>query len=363
MKYYLEYMCHWFDLCDQKRHFAVELPRRAVTSPILLNAIFALSARHLSFTSQFDSYAADRYHKRCLQQLGNIPHDSSALLDDDLLSATILLRTLEEIDVKLLGIDHEGHLLGIQAFLNTPGPPNQPTSPLRQASFWIGLRQEIVVAFANQRSINLSLDLDFIDQSLNDADDDTWANRIIVNCAHVVQYCFGGEEHSSKRFEELKSYDEQWLRARPSSFLPLAYTEPNREAGEVFPTILYLNHAVVIGLVHSIFARILLLCYNPLLPKIGAGHRLVQARTQEAIRQQVRELCGTALSNPATIPAMFTASMGVAAAGDRFDDHAERLALLEVLNKTETEHAWPTAASQRNLRESWQWVDDQECSW
>jgi hypothetical protein len=89
-----------FDLCDINRHFAIEVPRRAITSPTLLNAIFALSSRHMSMTEQFDPYAADYYHQRCLEHLSTINTDFTALAKDDLLAATILLRTLEEMDGK-----------------------------------------------------------------------------------------------------------------------------------------------------------------------------------------------------------------------------------------------------------------------
>lgn len=69
-----------------------------MTSPTLLNAIFALSSRHLSMHEQFDEYASTRYHQNCLRQLSSISNDSSSLNNDDLLAATILLRTLEELD-------------------------------------------------------------------------------------------------------------------------------------------------------------------------------------------------------------------------------------------------------------------------
>ncbi|KAF1729762.1 hypothetical protein CRV24_010302 [Beauveria bassiana] len=102
MKYYLEYMCNWFDLCDVSRQFALKVPLRAMSSPTLRNAIFALSSRHLSLRGQFDEYASTRYHQECLRQLSSVSHGSPDLLDDNLLAATILLRTLEELDGQFL---------------------------------------------------------------------------------------------------------------------------------------------------------------------------------------------------------------------------------------------------------------------
>ncbi|KAK6197755.1 hypothetical protein LQW54_010593 [Pestalotiopsis sp. IQ-011] len=368
MKYYLEHMCHWFDLCDNQRHFAVEVPRRAIACPTLLNAIFALSSRHLSMGERFDPYAADRYQQECLNQLSAIILDSSNLSNDDLLAATILLRTLEEMD----GTDHELHLHGIQLFMSfmpsdspaAVGSPSQPrteTSSLRQACFWTGLRQEIVMAFVNQRPVKMRLDHSFIDRSLAPpAADDVWANRIILHCADVLRYCFGtGGEATADDWLRLKAHDDAWLRARPPSWLPVAYAEPDRDKGEVFPTILYLSGPIVIGNAHATFGRALLKCYDPTIPKIGPGQKLAQHKLDTEIRTQIRELCATALSNRATIPAMFTASMGVTMCGDRFTDDRERGGLLDLLIKTEVEHFWPTGGAQDHLKKAWGWAVEQ----
>ncbi|TDZ13750.1 hypothetical protein C8035_v009110 [Colletotrichum spinosum] len=359
MKYYLEYMCTWFDLCDARRHFAIVVPQRAITCPTLLNAIFALSSRHLSLHEHYDPYASDRYHQECLKHLTSISDTSSSLADDNLLAATILLRTLEELDVPLVGTDHEGHLLGIQLFMNTrtaavPSPP----SALRQACFWVGLRQEITMAFATQRPIMVKLDYLFIDRSFSPADDDCWANRVVVHCAEVVQFCFGEVDNRKAEYQRLVEYDRNYLGARPLSWLPIAYSEPDPAAEQVFPQIFYLNHAVVIGNVHSTLARALLMCHDESIPRIGPSRILARQKLDNDIRTQIRELCGTALSNKETIPAMFTACMGVTACGDRFTDRAEQRALLDILRKTDEEHMWPTASAQAHLKRAWGWEDD-----
>ncbi|KAJ3946157.1 uncharacterized protein N0V96_004515 [Colletotrichum fioriniae] len=199
----------------------------------------------MSLHEQYDPYASDRYHQECLKHLTTISNDSSALTNDDLLAATILLRTLEELDVPLIGTDHEGHLLGIQLFMNTQNASAlEPPSSLRQASFWVGLRQEITMAFATQRPIKVKLDHLFIDRSFSPADDDCWANRIVVHCAEVVQFCFGEVENRKSEYQRLLEYDYNWLRARPLSWLPIAYSEPDLASGLVFPQIFYINHAV-----------------------------------------------------------------------------------------------------------------------
>lgn len=65
---------------------------------MLLKAIMALSARHLSKITHADGYDADRYYRECLTEL--IPHldDEAAVMDENLLLASILLRLMEEFD-------------------------------------------------------------------------------------------------------------------------------------------------------------------------------------------------------------------------------------------------------------------------
>jgi hypothetical protein len=121
---------------------------------------------------------------------------------------------------------------------------SSPASGLRQASFWIGLRQEIYMAFVNQRPVKTKLDHSWIDRSFSPADDDTWAKRILVNTAEIEKFCFGDGGRTIGNYQRLKDYDEQWLDSRPLSFRPVSYRAPDPARGEVFPEIWYFNHAV-----------------------------------------------------------------------------------------------------------------------
>lgn len=97
MRYFVENLSRCFDLCDPDRHFALVVPHRAAVCPILLNAIFACSAKHLSRVSDFDPYVSDRYHQECLRHLIPKLNDSAAVMDENLLAATVILRFLEEV--------------------------------------------------------------------------------------------------------------------------------------------------------------------------------------------------------------------------------------------------------------------------
>lgn len=70
-----------------------------------MNAIFALSARHLSRIGRHhDALASNRYHDECLKYLIPMLNDTATVSDDSLFAATIILRVLEEIDGKQMAI-------------------------------------------------------------------------------------------------------------------------------------------------------------------------------------------------------------------------------------------------------------------
>jgi len=238
------------------QHFQVEVPRRAGTCPILLNAIFALSARHLSHIGNFDSFASNRYHQECLKYLIPMLNNTATVSDETLFAATIILRVLEEIecafpvhkglDWLIIDIvpdteDLQGHMLGIQVFVGARSPYSM-RGGLSEAAFWVGLRQEIYVATIKHKSVLINLDHSLVDRSLESTSDFGWANRAVVFYADVLNCCFGTEGIGRTRWEELKVYSEGWDELKPSSFRPIYRREADTKKGERFPEIWY-SHA------------------------------------------------------------------------------------------------------------------------
>jgi hypothetical protein len=230
------------DCCDPLKHFELVVPERAGTCHTLLNAILAIAARHLSHTTDFDSLASNRYHDECLKQLIPMMDHSSAVADENLFAATVILRMLEEMDGKkgvsllwdfglltnkigsLTGQDNYSHLLGIHAFVNAGDQYMAPGS-LSAASFWVGLRQEIYIAILTQQRVKLNLDHLIVDRSVEPADDYTWSNRAIILLADVLNSCFGDTPMTSQRWASLNDAAESWTLARPPSFNPFFYRQ------------------------------------------------------------------------------------------------------------------------------------------
>lgn len=111
--------------------------------------------------------------------------------------------------------------------------------------------------------------------------------------------------------------------------------------------------ATVIAVQHHILAELYLALYDPTHPRTGAQRRAADANLSALARTLVRNLCGIGIGNQWCPPAMFTACMGIAAAGDRFELRSDMDALLEVLRMTEREHGRPTRAVRAQLKRCW----------
>ncbi|KAF2721018.1 hypothetical protein K431DRAFT_285277 [Polychaeton citri CBS 116435] len=356
LRHYTENLARNFDLTDPQCHFRKVVPQRAATCPTLLNAIFALSARHLSRLHDYDPLVSNRYHQECLKHLIPMLDDTEAILDENLLASTIILRHLEEIEIPVTGTtcDQTSHLLGAHAFMATQERATV-AGGLRRAAFWTGLRQEIYVAFVNQRSILPALEHCNLDRSFSAADDYTWASRSVVLCADVIRYCFGEETHTNAFYTWLTESVDNWFVSKPLSFQPVYYAEASE--GRVFPELMFVNDEVPTGLQHYHLNKILLSAHNPYIPRLGPKRAAALKQMDEEIRHHVRTLCAIAVSNPDTPPNWVYACMGVTMCGDKFADRPTQEAMIEVLNICDGVHAWPTGAAAHNLKEAWGWTD------
>jgi hypothetical protein len=247
-------------LCDPGQSFETIVPQRAGTCPILLNAIFALSARHRSHISDYDPLASNRYHEECLKYLIPVLNHEVTVSDENLFAATIILRVLEEMEggeappppeslglpvvltlsylVKNMGMDNHGYLLGIHAFVKGGDQYLRPGT-LSAASFWIGLRQEIYSAVMNHQPVRINLVHSLVDRSLGPADDYTWANRAVVHCADALNFCFGTDSRpAGSKWYELDDWNKKWTELVPASFVPI-YQKEGSEGS--FPEFWYQN--------------------------------------------------------------------------------------------------------------------------
>ncbi|KAK8079065.1 hypothetical protein PG994_002872 [Apiospora phragmitis] len=314
-RHYIQHIAICLDTCDPLRNFELVVPQRVGTYPILLKATFAIAARHLSRTSSYDPLASNRYHNECLTQLIPMIDDAAGgLSDENLFAATIILRMLEEMD---------------------------------------GLRQEIYSAIISQSRVKINLDHFIVDRSLQPADDYAWSNRAVVNLADVLNYCFDAPP-SPTQWAALDQHCRRWEELRPSSFEPFFYQE--REAPDAFPEIWHHSSCHITGVQYHLLAQLFLAQFDPTIPRVGTKRTSAMKKVTQRIDELMRRLCGIGACNQWAPPAMFEASTGIATFGDRFEERVDQEAMLDILRRTETDHARPTKSVQQQLTKAWGWV-------
>ncbi|KAK3947549.1 hypothetical protein QBC32DRAFT_81609 [Pseudoneurospora amorphoporcata] len=353
-RHYVQNLAHWLDLCDPLRSFETIVPQNAATFPLLLKAIYSFSARHKTLTGYFDSVRSSEYYDECLTELRDVlaAYDESGA-DENLFAATIILRVLEEIDVVDNGTDQEANLLGIHAFVSTGSFFENPSS-LSIASFWVGLRQGIYKAVINKRPVGLSVDHILVEQSLERGGKHDVANNAVVHCTRVLNFCFDkGGACNKEEWKRLWKAVEDWEKENAAFHTPI-FKAPDDVP---FPQIWYHQSCQVIGVQHHLLAKAYLIRCREQFSATGTRHSTLVAKKKiEAdIQRIVRALCGIGLGNQWTPPGMFTACMAISAFGASFTQRKDQEAMIDILRKTEKDHARPTKSVQEDMMKAWGW--------
>jgi hypothetical protein len=266
------------------------------------------------------------------------------------------------------GSDDEQHLAGCSAIIRSSQgnhyvDPSAPT--LREAAFWVYVRQCLYNATINQQppDIDFSLRLHPTPSSLRDAHplarlrlETAWANQMTWNLACVVNFCFDGKEpqnektYKMRRWKELWDLVQTWMRDRPDGFNAI-FEGPAGDQGS-FPEILFTAdwHTVSFGFYH--FACIMLLRYKPG-PKFAIRNVGSLSETDHQILSHARAICGACNSSPETVPLAITVCHTIFIWGPLVCDPKERDQVVQLLSDFEKNHVWPTTWISNALKAEW----------
>lgn len=368
LRHYISALGWALDICDPHHHFSDVVPELATRSALLLNATLAASAHHLSRTSGFDPLVADIYHERCVELLipllNNLP-----TVPDEVIAATVLLRLFEQMSSGITGSDCERHLSGTSAFMNLESTC-ATAGGVRQASFWLFLRQALDVALSHQRPLKLNLEAYAVTINLDaPADDWTWANRIVWITAEAAAFLFG-QEKSQAKYEELRIKADAWWQRKPQSFRPLYIAR-----GAVFPEIfytrpwhgkkqfsypkgflfVYLMTLAALAMQYYHTAMILLTIADTGRLKIGVGHRESRRMLQAEVADHASMLFGMCTGDD--MQARLGACHVVSVCAPYITGRAQQEEIIRMLSRIERENAWPTRAIAFGAMDEWEWTD------
>ncbi|KAE8153510.1 hypothetical protein BDV25DRAFT_149273 [Aspergillus avenaceus] len=375
--------------------------------------------------SSLSEETAVYYHNECIKDLLRLSMDPEQLHNEALLAAAIILRTDEEMDAPLReGEEDTEVFLGMLNMLinaqvppvatlphtspavyashddlyrqgthavhtssESPSPSQSLSSPavaidvlsphgntyvarpdgLRQAAFWVALRQELFTSFMKQRPLNFPMAHCDEFRNLSPAEDVVWADRLVIFCADLLEFCYGNSNsynpdrapyppHDPSRWSELQDYERELSLALPRTFQPIYYREAQPGSGVVFPEIWHLECCHVTGTMHLELARILLVAFDQSRPKLGPGSVARQRELSTRLKTIVCRLCGIALCNRQSPPAFIEALMGITMCGEYYGNRREQDALLGFLETMSEEHAFPTGKVEKMLMEAWGWT-------
>lgn len=231
---------------------------------------------------------------------------------------------------------------------------------LRQAVFWTGFRQEFHMAFSQQRPFRLPLSLSVMQDHLvwTPAIDAVWTNRLLIIGARVIQYCYDDTfpgYGSVAGYCELVSLRDKWVHSRPISFSPVYVEEPHRKEESFFPGIWYIDDCHIVAAQTLSLLDILFAAYSPYIPRIGPALHLEMENVNEKLRTTVLKICGIAVSNKQSAPALTTAYIAVSICAERFVGCCQvQRALMDVVVDMGRElNYWPARVVRDRLEVVW----------
>lgn len=221
----------WVGVFDDEFYFQRTVPRMALNSGLLLNAICALTAKQRSGTEKGQVWKAAAVHyygdalRHLIQTLG-----SPGYVVEEALVGTILLSSYELNDSP--GLDHRRHVCGALTLVRKYGC-KASSRGLTRAAFWVYARQDVSMALAHECPTMLPPDEWEVDWGETERGDYMLGNKIVWILANVLQYTFSDiskSASSSRRRSALKRELDSWFSSLPKAFCGVPY-ESNPKDG------------------------------------------------------------------------------------------------------------------------------------
>ncbi|EXJ80574.1 hypothetical protein A1O1_08720 [Capronia coronata CBS 617.96] len=351
--HFVNRISRWIDLFDPIRHFSTYVPHLAMHNVGLLNAILALSVRHLSLSPTSENGAVhDRneslpYYHETLHYVQKAMQYDSYNTSAELLATCLIISAYEMLDGSRK--DWERHLQGV-FWIQRAQRIDGDSFGLHRAVWWAWLCQDVWAAFKEKRKPFNSWTPSRDYGELNSYE---IAARSVYVLAQVVAYCSQEEMARGEvdirpridRAETLGHMLDDWQRHLPIEFNPL----PLESGGSaVFKPIWVHPPAFGVAIQVHCAARILLLMHRPFLR--GLADLVHQ---QREIGTYIETICGLAVSTASDYASSSMTSQCLFIAGLCVRDLRQRTALVELLDLCHRSSGWPIQSLSKELYMVW----------
>ncbi|KAF5586975.1 ARCA-like protein [Fusarium pseudoanthophilum] len=343
LRYFIEELSHWFDLVDPQRRYQLVVPERARRYPPLLNAILAMSARHLCRVEKYkttrgivyrgqplpnlSSHSAVEYMLKCIPVLKDFHTTEDGETRELIVTTAVILRHFEELDDEDEdpaldtrpdeGVNFLAILNAVLRSLTSDDLINR--RELLIASYWVALRQEVYYALRKGYPAQMV-------EPPAEWSDISPANRIVFHTSQVTKWLFDDKSESgwressissqcvhllmARRVDKLKEQEEYLDQYVTGRFEPILHRPPDRALGEVFPTMWYASPIALTGMQHMMIAKMILTAESPLLSQ-AEDVRAAYRKAEGEVRNLVLQVCGTAVQHPDTQPGLVNAILAI----------------------------------------------------
>ncbi|PMD48157.1 hypothetical protein L207DRAFT_505204 [Hyaloscypha variabilis F] len=347
LQHYIDHLASWLDINDPQCHFATFVPHLAFRCPILLHAILAFSASHLSrLDGSCDELDAVKYHDECVKGLIQALENPVTAMDNVLPLSTVILRMYEMLSFER---DHERHLRGCSS-LFTHNRSNIEFRAMKRTAFWAYVREEILVALPNNKATNLHPSSWKADIHWESDEDYVRTNQVTWLTAEVVDFCFGNDTKvDQNNWYELQREIDLWKQNLPETFQPLYVVQDSKP----FPEISYVCTWHVIGMQFYHLAKVLLALYSPHHAN-GLNFLRLARSIEDEVRSHTIGLCGMTKGLGSKHPgALVNGVQPLIICGRTLKDSNEQLELLSLLRQIEQTTAWSTLQGIECLQDAW----------
>ncbi|KAL3479968.1 fungal-specific transcription factor domain-containing protein [Aspergillus californicus] len=343
----------WIDLFEPTNKFSTFVPHLAMRNAGLLNAILALSSRHLSLNPQGPTQdqshreASLQYYYQTLHYVQKAMQYSSYKTSLELLATTLIISTYEMLDDS--SQDWQRHLEGV-FLIQRSQVIHGDSGGLKSAVWWSWLCQDVWAAFREKRK---TLTFWIPKKTYASLTPSELAARSVFVLAKVINYCSREEsiladiniQARVDRARHLRRMLDEWWSHRTVEFSPLPAMTSGTSAA--FRPIWIRTPAFAVAVQLHCVAHILICSHEPCL---GGLDQYLQR--QATVRQCVEIICGIAMALKDDGSSLMS-SQCLFIAGIFTQDGRSRECILDLLDLCRRRTGWPVRSFGDELRQSW----------